>query len=80
VAIDVEEPSQPSGAVALGADEDTAPAGATYSMPLTDAEAITVSDLSDTHWVAIHAKRRIPAGATASTGNQCPYAVDFDAG
>lgn len=57
--------SQPSGAYTTSADEDTAPSGITFALPIKAADAISVGDLAPNYTQAVWIEREITAGMTS---------------
>jgi len=76
--LSIEAPaSQPSGTFNTVADEDAAPAGASWSSPLTDTEALSIGTLADGEQYMIRLRREIVAGATNVLDESLPYLVEF---
>lgn len=76
--LSIEAPaSQPSGIFITVADEDAAPAGASWSSPLTDAEALSIGTLADGEQYMIRLRREIVAGSSNVLDESLPYNIEF---
>lgn len=60
------DPSGVNGAATTVADENTAPAGVTFSAPSTKGAGISVSNLAPGQWVNVWVRRTVSAGAAAT--------------
>ncbi len=78
--LSIEAPaSQDAGAFNTVADEDAAPAGATWLLPITDAEALTIGTLAAGQIYAIRLRRVIAPGSTNVLDESMPYTIQFQA-
>jgi hypothetical protein len=73
--------SQPSGSFVdnTGADEDTAPAGITFTSPILDADAVDIGDLLAGYIYGVWIHRETPAGAVGQSGMLHDLEFAFDA-
>lgn len=62
-----------------GVGEGTAPAGVSFSTPITDADALSIGDLSTGNIYGIWIKRQVSVGKVAALGEINRYDVNFDA-
>jgi hypothetical protein len=67
-----------NGTAATIANEDTAPAGQTFTTPVAEGAALTIGDVPQGQHQAIWVRRVITAGAAASNNNNVTFTVKGD--